>query len=207
MRIFFVEGNIGVGKSTLLGKLASMGATVVYEPVDDWMASAGPGQPSLLELYYKDQRRYAFLFQMTALQSRLQYLLNILKSPTFKDVVVCERSYLTDYHIFACMLHADGILDELEYSTYKAWYDLLANIDLTCSGVIYLKSSPETCYERIKQRNRSGEQCITMHYLQKLHHQHELWLTCNPGNFNILTVDADKHDLDVSHDLRTFLGI
>ena len=55
-----IDGNIGVGKSTQLRLLEQVGYKVYREPIDDWS----------LELFYKDQSRWAFLLQMQILNRR-----------------------------------------------------------------------------------------------------------------------------------------
>ena len=37
------------------------------------------------------------------------------------------------------------------------------------SAYIYLKCDPKTCHERIKKRNRKGEEGIPLSYLEKVH--------------------------------------
>jgi deoxyadenosine/deoxycytidine kinase len=41
--------------------------------------------------------------------------------------------------------------------------------NLPLKAIIYLKCSPELCLERIKKRNRKGEEGITIDYIKKVH--------------------------------------
>jgi deoxyadenosine/deoxycytidine kinase len=61
--------------------------------------------------------------------------------------------------------------------------------------IIYLRSTPTICADRIKIRNREEEKNITLQYLQELHSAHELWLMNKP---NVLILDCDK---DFEHDI------
>ena len=87
---FCVEGNIGAGKSTYLNMVHQHGqpavgvpqamhghevqevleVQVVPEPVDMWQKL--PCNENLLDLFYNDQRRWAFLFQSYVLMTRIQ---------------------------------------------------------------------------------------------------------------------------------------
>lgn len=84
---FCVEGNIGAGKSSFLsmardgtrreshGGADFRGADihelieVVQEPVDEWKDVGGD---NLLDLFYRNQKRYAFTFQQYVLISRMK---------------------------------------------------------------------------------------------------------------------------------------
>lgn len=41
--------------------------------------------------------------------------------------------------------------------------------------IIYLRCSPERCYQRTKQRNREEEEEIPLEYLELIHSKHEKW--------------------------------
>ncbi len=47
---------------------------------------------------------------------------------------------------------------------------------LDLSGIIYLRTKPETCYNRLQKRARSEESGVSLDYLQSLHQRHEDWL-------------------------------
>jgi deoxyadenosine/deoxycytidine kinase len=55
------------------------------------------------------------------------------------------------------------------------------------TGFIYLQTDPETCFNRIVSRNRTGEENITNGYLENCHEYHQRWLQNN--NSFILNVD------------------
>lgn len=41
---------------------------------------------------------------------------------------------------------------------------------------VYLRTTPETVYERMKVRGRSEETSVSLDYLKQLHNLHEDWL-------------------------------
>ena len=61
-------------------------------------------------------------------------------------------------------------------------------------AIIYLRCAPEMCLNRIKKRNREGEESIPLEYLQKVHKRHEEWLP-TLKNIPILTVDTGMYDI------------
>ena len=181
--IFTIEGNIGAGKTTLLEALEKttfkIPHIVYYEPVDNWMQCRLPGleeSKSLFELYYEDRKKYAFVFQMMALQSRYENMLSAMReSPN--TIVFCERSFLTDYEIFAKINNEEGNISDMELHVYKKWHSFfLESIDHVIKGIVYLNTDPEVCKERIQKRNRLGEE-LSDEYLFSLHTKHQKWLS------------------------------
>ena len=117
MTIISIEGNIGSGKSTLLKRISEINSNVVtlQEPVDVWNSIKDENGKTILELYYADQKKWAFAFQMMAFITRAKKLREAVENNPGK-VIVTERSVFTDKNIFAMMLHDSGIIDEVEYS-------------------------------------------------------------------------------------------
>lgn len=66
--------------------------------------------------------------------------------------------------------------------------------------LVYLRSTPELVYQRVKQRARPEENGLSLKYLQELHESHERWLMSDDERFNtipVLVLDADKTLEDV----------
>ena len=66
--------------------------------------------------------------------------------------------------------------------------------------IIYLQTSPEICFERLKQRGRSEETSFTLHYLQQINERHEEWLVKKSvsippslAKVPVLTIDCNKN--------------
>jgi deoxyguanosine kinase len=175
MPIISIEGNIGSGKSTLLKRITDLKYDVVtlQEPVDMWNTIKDENGKTILELYYADQKKWAFAFQMMAFITRARILREAVESNPGK-VIITERSVFTDKNIFAMMLHDSGVLNEAEYSIYLRWFDELT-IGITIDHVIYVRTEPTECEWRVKCRNRAGED-IPIEYLESCHKYHENWL-------------------------------
>jgi deoxyadenosine/deoxycytidine kinase len=176
-----LDGNIGAGKSTLLDALASKlpYVTVIPEPVGDWLRLTNEHGESLLSLFYKDTRRWCYTFQNCALLTRLLDTEKILKEWTpvegKSNIIITERSVLTDRYVFAEMLHDQGKLDDLEWTLYLKWFKYYAE-HLPVKGIIHLATSADTAKERIGIRGRTGEESIPLEYLNDLDAQHQKWI-------------------------------
>ena len=191
--IFSVEGNIGSGKSTLveylkkkLNKIGKYNVIYLQEPVDIWNTITDENGITILEKYYSDQKKYAFSFQMMAYITRLTQIKNVIKESPDYTVIITERCLYTDYNIFAKMLYDSKLIDTIEYSIYCKWFNQFID-ETDVSGFIYLKTTPETCMNRVSMRSREGESGISLEYLLNCHRYHENWLINN----HILTIDGE----------------
>lgn len=171
-----LEGNIGAGKSTFLRVLEPhINANVIFEPTDKWQ-NIGDGE-NLLNLFYKDIKRWAYTFQSYAFISRIQSFDQLRPEQTDKPFKIMERSVYCDRYCFAKNCFEMGLMSPLEWQIYKDWFTWLAeNYAPKPSGFIYLQTSPEICFERLKKRNRSEETGVSLDYLKTLHERHEDWL-------------------------------
>jgi len=185
--IYSCEGNIGAGKSTLLAKekmrMEDKHYIFLQEPVDEWTKVCDENG-NILENFYKDPKKYAFAFQILAFTTRLSILKKTMKENP-DAIIICERSLQADGNIFAKMLYDDGLIDEISYRIYMKMYEE-AVLEFPLAGIIYLSASPEVCNERIRKRNRLGEENISLDYLKKCHRYHEEWLK----NENIVSMDS-----------------
>jgi len=84
------------------------------------------------------------------------------------------------------MLHDSGILSPIEYQVYQ---NCIANKPMPLDICIYLRTEPEVCYERIRYRNREGEQHISLEYLKTCHDAHETWVANLPPITHLKIID------------------
>jgi len=178
--ILYLDGNIGAGKSTLLAEIrrAFPSFHVVDEPVGQWTALYHSSGKNLLELFYEDKKRWAYTFQNCAILTRLKNIHDAvarLPISTELQVIVTERSVLTDKFVFAQMLRDSGDIDPLEWELYDNWFNIFG-AQHPVSGIIYLSTSATTSKDRIELRGRQGEEGIQMAYLDALDAQHQKWL-------------------------------
>lgn len=63
------------------------------------------------------------------------------------------------------------------YNILQEWYGFIHdNVHVQADLIVYLQTSPEVVYERMKKRARSEESCVPLEYLKQLHELHENWL-------------------------------
>ena len=198
--IVFIEGGIGCGKSTLVKHIQgycqknNLKYKTIQEPVDIWTQIKDEKDTTIIEAFYKDQAKYAFMFQMMAYISRLQRLHEAYEDAKEKyDLIICERSLHTDKHVFCQMLYDEGKIDTFGFQVYNMWFDYFQSFVET-SMFVYLKTDYEICFERIQKRQRQGENSIPKEYLQQNNAYHDKWLLQH-DNVMILdgNQDCEKH--------------
>ncbi len=183
--MYFVEGNVGTGKSTFLKILEKLNLPILLEPVNEWTQLKNTNGNNLLEEFYGNQERYAYTFQSVAFRTRIKNLIGCQPN------TLVERSIFTDRNVFAKTCYESGKMNDIEWTDYNSWFDWLSEtFEINPKGYIYLRATPEVSYERIKKRCRSGEETIPFEYLKELHNKHEKWLMDEP-NVLILDVNID----------------
>ena len=182
VKIISIDGNIGSGKSTLMGNLKSYfsnNKNIVFlkEPVDEWETITDENGTTILEKFYENPLKYGFSFQIMAYISRLDVIRKeIKKNPN--AIFISERSLFTDKLVFAKMLFDSGNIELVNYKIYLKWFDTFAD-DFPVSKVIYVNTDPEMCHQRIVKRSRTGENNIPLEYLQNCHKYHTNMLDIN----------------------------
>ena len=180
IQIISIEGNIGSGKSTFLENLRNHYKNdncVIFlkEPVDDWEKIRDENGTTMLEKFYSNQEKYSFSFQMMAYISRLRVLHNTIKNidKKVKNIyIITERSLYTDKMVFAKMLYETGKIEYINYQIYLNWFDTFSE-EFPIHKVVYVKTSPDICYNRILKRSRNGESNIPLQYLESCSEYHD----------------------------------
>jgi deoxyadenosine/deoxycytidine kinase len=210
--IFSVEGNIGSGKSTYVKYLENFCNTkkkyfnnceesnwntidnyqnyiFLQEPVKLWEEITDENNIPILTKFYENTKKYSFQFQMMAYISRLSILKEAINTNPNKKII-SERSLDTDKFVFEKMLYDGGMIEEIEHKIYNKWfYDFQKESRI--NAIIYIKTEPEICYERVIKRNREGE-TIELDYLKNCHKYHEKWI--NNVNKPVLVIDGNKEN-------------
>lgn len=197
-QIISIEGNIGSGKSTLLGQLQSHYHNnplihFVDEPVHEWNNIKDKNGHTMLELFYNNQEKYAFSFQMMAYISRIHKMIEIIDkinslNSNETHTIITERSVFTDKHVFAKMLYEDNKIEDVNYQIYNQWFDHFSKH--TIDKIIYVNTTPDICLNRIKSRHRNGETNIPLEYLQTCHEKHQEMLEIMQANR--LTIEGNN---------------
>lgn len=183
-----IAGNIGVGKSTLVGILAEeFGWQPYYELVTDH---------PYLDDYYADRERWGFHSQIYFLSQRFEQHQEVADTP----VSVCQdRSIYEDYEVFVKGLLEQGIFSHRDFRTYRRLFQALVRSITPPTLMIYLHASVPTLLERISGRSRPYERSIPADYLEQLNRRYDEWLR----RFEVcpvLTIETDN--LDFAHDVQ-----
>lgn len=177
-----IAGNIGVGKSTLVQRLAAQwGWQPVFEPNAE--------NPYLAD-FYADMPTWGFHSQIFFLAKRLEQHHLIAQG---QAAVLQDRSVYEDAEIFARNLYLQGHLRERDWQTYHALYQTMAQIIRPPTLVVYLRASVETLSRRVSQRNRAYEQTIPRDYLAQINALYDTWA----AQFRLaplVTIEADALD-------------
>jgi len=202
-KLVSIEGNIGVGKSTIVQKLKAVyegrpDVVFLEEPVELWAKICDEFGVPILTKFYEDSARYAFAFQVMAYSSRLSMIRKTIRENPNAKIIICERSLDADKEIFAKMLHSDGVMEEIMYQIYCKFYDEYAE-PFRLSGIVYMNATPTTCLTRIAKRGREGEDNIKLDYLIKCDNAHIQWLT---GLQNVLEINAELEATPANDNIR-----
>lgn len=174
--LLMIEGNGGAGKSTLSHLIErELNALIINEPVDKWQQVGSAG--NLLDLYYNHRERWGFTMLNYTCFTVMRECLEADKS---KELHVCDRSIYSGFYCFAKMMQEHSYLTPLELHIYQeqfAWFEAV----LPCrpDGFIYLRTMPDCCLARMRERGRPEEATVTLDFLETLHHYHEQWLIEN----------------------------
>ena len=198
-----IEGNIGVGKTsflTLLKQALEIPFELVPEPVSEWQnfkqTDSENQTLNILEMFYKDPKRWAYLFQTLCFGSRIKNILQIknkAKQDTTPKLFIFERSLECDREVFAKNFQMSGMFTETEWLLYNEYFQFMTSqFGVPMNGIIYLRAQSSVCLDRCKMRARSEENAIDVEYLEELDARHEEWLRGKP---NVLIIDAEENYL------------
>ncbi|XP_068664000.1 uncharacterized protein [Aristolochia californica] len=201
---FCVEGNISVGKTTFLQRIANETlelcdlVEIVPEPIAKWQ-DVGPDHFNILDAFYAEPQRYAYTFQNYVFVTRVMQERE--SAGGVKPLRLMERSVFSDRMVFVRAVHEAKWMNEMEISIYDSWFDPVVSVlpGLVPDGFIYLRATPDTCHQRLKLRKRAEEGGVSLDYLRDLHEKHENWLfPFEQGSHGVLSVSQLPLDMDSS---------
>lgn len=182
-RYIVIEGPIGVGKTTLVTRLArAYQARTVLEVFDE--------NPFLAD-FYADRDRYAFQTEMFFLLSRYR------QQEQFAQDDLFGRLSVSDYLFTKCRLFASLTLNDHELSLYDRMYSILSTQVPSPDVVIHLTAPLDVLLSRIRQRGRSYERNMDPQYMERLRSMYQQFFshyTATP------LLEIDTSDLDFTSD-------
>jgi deoxyadenosine/deoxycytidine kinase len=180
-----VAGNIGSGKTSLTERIGErLGWLTAFESVGD--------NPYLSE-FYANMREWSFHLQVFFLGHRAQQHLSLATSP---QSAIADRSIYEDAFIFARALNHMGNLNERDYQSYRAVFDLVVRGLPRPDLLLYLRAPVNVLMQRIHERGRGMESGISADYLALLDSFYEDWMR----SFDLCPVlTLRTQDLDYVH--------
>ena len=185
-----VEGPIGVGKTTLVQRLADhFPARTVVEIVEE-----NPFLPD----FYRDQEKYAFQTQLFFLLSRYRQQQELWQPDLF------NRYIFSDYIFSKDRIFAQLTLSDNEMLLYDQVFQILDMRVLKPDLVVYLQARIEILLERIKRRGRAFEKNFDPDYLKRLattyndyffHYSDTPLLVVDTSDINVADSEGDFQDL------------
>lgn len=172
-----IEGNIGVGKTTLAKFLANHfnGSLLLEEFAEN----------KFLKLFYKT-KDYAF-------HSEMQFLLDrSLQMNTFFDQD--HPIVFSDFHIEKSLVFSMMNLSKSNYSIVENIHQSLFNNFPKPDMLIFLDSSIEHISKNIKSRNRDFEKDLGIEYLENLIQNYNFWL--DKLKVPVIKIDAQSIHYD-----------
>jgi deoxyadenosine/deoxycytidine kinase len=143
-----IDGNIGVGKSTVLDGLTHHGYLVQKESIEKWP----------LDEFYADPKTWAMPMQLAVFWS-------MRRGGEFPHMVR-ERCPDSAYWVFwrASEHPVDEDFAVTDFYDRHRW---------TPDVHIYLKASPEWCFRNVQKRTQAGDSGVTLEYIKELHDRYE----------------------------------
>ncbi|XP_012586243.1 PREDICTED: thymidine kinase 2, mitochondrial [Condylura cristata] len=149
---------------------------------------------------YRDACRWALTLQTYVQLTMLEQHTR----PQTLPVRLMERSIHSARYVFVENLYRSGRMPEVDYVVLTEWFDWITrNMDVSVDLIVYLRTTPETCYQRLQTRCREEEKVIPLvrasfSLVKGLnHHLAPEWLVKGSPMthvFNFQVIEAD-HDM------------
>ncbi len=189
-----IEGNIGVGKTTLSKKIAAhFNAKLVLERFAD-----NPFLPK----FYEEQERYAFPLEMSFLADRYQQF-----TEDTRQFDLFKKFMVSDYDIFKSLIFARITLQKDEFELYRKVFNFMYKEVKKPDIYVYLYQSTDQLLENIRKRGRDYEQNISAAYLEKINRGYMDFIKGTPGQTSLIidleNLDFVQHPEDYEKVLET----
>lgn len=181
-----LEGNIGSNKEQFLYFLRKM-----------FNVSFVNYSENCLRDFYKDPGRWATIIELNAIIQKFVLMKDIADKSSSNELVITHRSIYSDKECFVKACCQMKYMSAKETDVFNSLYNIIDHPVFT--GIIYLKSNVNKCYESIISDNKDLEKTIEFDYIQKLHINYESWISDikKSESVDVLEIDVEKfRDLD-----------
>tara|TARA_B100000965_G_scaffold358947_1_gene338683 strand:- start:584 stop:1192 length:609 start_codon:yes stop_codon:yes gene_type:complete len=178
-----IEGNIGVGKTTLAKFLSKEfnGSILLEEFTEN----------KFLKEFYKSGN-YSF-------QMEMQFLID--RSLQMNDFFKNNHQFIfSDFHISKSLIFSKMNLDNTSYNIIKNAHLNLFQQFPKPDAVIFIDGSIENIIENIDKRNRSFEKNFKREYLEKLIKNYNIWI--DNQITPVFRIDSEEIKLTESDELK-----
>ena len=174
-----IEGNIGVGKTTLAGMLAKdCNARLILEQFEE-----NPFLPK----FYKDPEKHAFPLELFFMAERYHQLKREKEQDLFQPIT------FADYFFMKSKLFSQNNLQKDEQQLFNSLFEIMLSSLPKPDLLVYLYADVERLQQNIKNRGRSFEQEITNEYLQNIQDRYLDYLR-KQTHFPVLLLDVSNVD-------------
>ena len=179
MQFYVIEGNIGVGKTTLVSMLAERyKSKAVFEQF---------ANNPFLPKFYDDPDKFAFPLELSFLADRYSQLKRELNPDLFSPFVI------SDYYFPKSLIFARKTLADDEFHLYFKLFNIILNQLPRPSVYVYLHQQTPQLMENIKQRGRDYEQNISEDYLRSIQDGYFDYFK-HTHSFPLLVIDCKELD-------------
>nr|MDA3929568.1 deoxynucleoside kinase [Prolixibacteraceae bacterium] len=155
MNFLVIEGNIGVGKTTL--------AKMISEDYNAQFVGESFADNPFLKKFYASPKEFAFTLEMSFMAERYSQLMNELQNrDLFKDFAVA------DYYFMKSLIFSSVTLTTDEYNLYRKFFDIIYARLPRPNLYVYLHKSTPNLKDQIRIRGREYEQNIEPKYLDNI---------------------------------------
>ncbi len=178
-RYIAIEGNIGVGKTTLSQLLSKhYNAKLVLEEF---------AENPFLTKFYENPKQYAFPLELFFLAERFKQQQELIKkNDLFQELII------SDYLFTKCLLFAKVNLPDEEYRLFQKMFDVFSQQLAIPDILIYLHAPVNTLQGNIKKRNRKFEQAIPDDYLFRIQETYTSYI--KQHQIKTIYIDASNAD-------------
>lgn len=180
MNFLVVEGNIGVGKTTL--------AKMISQDYNAKFVGEAFADNPFLEKFYADQKSFAFTLEMSFMAERYSQLMSELQNrDLFKSFAV------SDYYFMKSLIFSSVTLATDEYNLYRKFFDIIYSRLPRPDLYVYLHKDATELKKQIAIRGRDYELNIGNEYLDKISQAYFTYFK-QQDEFPVVIIDTNNID-------------